>query len=260
MLKTQKEKRESQRLNYLEGRARRPYRRSAALNSSLTEESSASATRLAGVCNECYPILSWYADTFRGLTHQGSDLIRRKSIHPNPKRTDFTHYRDVKKQTDWLRQNVFDSMGNYLYCGVCVRSALGIGRQRIARQCQIKRLQSQQPLSQLTKTDVEEKHLAEFIVMPNGTETTFKTWWKTITPTQLVSIRVPHSRDGNAGKTSNSAKTTVMQDFLQFIDVNSQPNGRSQGSSGPTAYFQSLIQYRHRIWVPETMRNMQNAP
>ena len=150
--------------------------------------SSASATRLAGVCNECYPILSRYADTVRGLTHQGSDLIRCKSIHPNPKRTNFTHYRCVKKQNDWLRQSVFDSMGNYLYCGVCVHSALGIGRQRIARQLQIKRLQSQQPLSQMTKTNVEEKHLAEFVVMPDGTETSFKTWWKTITPTQLVSI------------------------------------------------------------------------
>ena len=30
---------------------------------------------------------------------------------------------------------------------------------------------------------------------------------------------------------------SVMQDFLQFADVNCQPNGRSQGSSGPTAYF-----------------------
>ncbi len=107
----------------------------------------------------------------------------------------------------------------------------------MARQRQIKRLQSQQPLSQMTKTDVEEKRLAEYVVMPDGTETSFKTWWKTITPSQLVSVRLPHSRHGNAGKTSNSAKTTVMQDFLQFVDVNSQPNGRSDGSSGPTAYF-----------------------
>ena len=30
---------------------------------------------------------------------------------------------------------------------------------------------------------------------------------------------------------------SVMQDFLQFADVNCQPSGRSQGSSGPTAYF-----------------------
>ena len=178
----------------------------AALNSSVTEESSASATRLAGVCNECYPILSQYADTFRGLTCQGGYLIRRKSIHPIPKWTDFTCYRDVKKQNDWLSENVFDSMGNYLYCGACVRSALGIRRQRIARQRQIKRLQSQQLLSQMTKTDVEEKCLAEFVVMPDSTETSFKTWWKTISLTQLVSIRVPHSRHGNAGKTSNSAK------------------------------------------------------
>jgi len=103
---------------------------------------------------------------------------------------------------------VFDSMGNYLYCGACVRSALGIGRQRIACQRQIKQLQSQQLLSQMTKTNVEEKCLAEFVIMPDGTEKSFKTWWKTITATQLVSVRVPHSKHGIAGKTSNSAKTS----------------------------------------------------
>ena len=39
------------------------------------------------------------------------------------------------------------------------------------------------------------------------------------------------------GKTSHSAKMSVMQDFLQFVDINSQPNGRSADSTGPTHYF-----------------------
>ena len=39
------------------------------------------------------------------------------------------------------------------------------------------------------------------------------------------------------GKVSNSsAKRCSMNDF-QFVDVNSQPNGRSADSTGPTFYF-----------------------
>ena len=48
---------------------------------------------------------------------------------------------------------------------------------------------------------------------------------------------MPYEQHGNAGKVSNSAKTTVRQDFIEFVDINSQPNGRSADSSGPTAYF-----------------------
>ena len=47
----------------------------------------------------------------------------------------------------------------------------------------------------------------------------------------IVRVRYPHERHGNAGKTSHSAKTSVMQDFLQFVDLNSQPNGRSADST-----------------------------
>ena len=38
------------------------------------------------------------------------------------------------------------------------------------------------------------------------------------------------------GKESNSAKSSVMADFLKFVDANSQPNGRSADSHGPTHY------------------------
>ena len=46
-------------------------------------------------------------------------------------------------------------------------------------------------------------------------------------------------RHGLAGKTSNSAKVSVMDNFLSFVDAVSQPNGRSENSYGPTSYFLS---------------------
>ena len=34
----------------------------------------------------------------------------------------------------------------------------------------------------------------------------------------------------------NSAKTSVLQDFLKFVDINNQPNGQLADSTGPTHY------------------------
>ena len=53
----------------------------------------------------------------------------------------------------------------------------------------------------------------------------------------MIQVRVRCERHGNAGKVSNLAKTTVHQDFIEFVDINTQPNGRSADSSGPTSYF-----------------------
>ena len=52
-----------------------------------------------------------------------------------------------------------------------------------------------------------------------------------------MDVRYPHARHGNAAKTSHSAKTSVMDDFLTFVDLNSQANGRSTDPSGPIFYF-----------------------
>ena len=133
---TRKERREQQRARYLEGRARHPYKHTPALNRSLTEDSSSSAS--SGVCAQCRPILSRYKATFKGMVHQGTTLKKQKCINPNPKRTNSTPYRDVKRQNEWLRSNVFDSMGNYLYCSACICAALDISKQRLARQRHMK--------------------------------------------------------------------------------------------------------------------------
>lgn len=50
-------------------------------------------------------------------------------------------------------------------------------------------------------------------------------------------VRYLHQRHGNAGKQSNLAKTSTMNDFMSFVDCNCQPNGRTAESHGPTYYF-----------------------
>ena len=75
--------------------------------------------------------------------------------------------------------------------------------------------------------------------MPDSEESSFKTWWESLPELAVISVRYPYTSHGNAGKRSNSAKVTVLNDFLAFVDANSQPNGRSADSSGPTHYFVS---------------------
>ena len=221
--------------HYLEGTARRPYTHTPGLKKSLSL--SPNGTNSQQVCVQCHPILSRYSEVFRGLIHQGTELKKRKHQNPNSKHSDRPVYRDLKRQNEWLRGNIFDSMGNYLYCCNCISIALGISKQRLANQRRIKREQSHEPIVEMTKAEVEEKRLGDYVIMPEGIETAFHAWWRYVPVDTGVKVRYPHERHGNAGKTSHSAKTAVMQDFLQFVDINSQPNGRSADSSGPTYYF-----------------------
>lgn len=56
-----------------------------------------------------------------------------------------------------------------------------------------------------------------------------------------VEVCYPHQHHGNARRPSNSSKPRVREDFLNFVDCNVQPNGRSVDSSGPTRYFVSTF-------------------
>jgi len=89
----------------------------------------------------------------------------------------------------------------------------------------------------MLKSEVEERPLGDFGVMPQGVEASFKTWWRGLLPASKVEVRYPHERHGNAGRVSNSAKAGTREQFLQFVDLNTQPKGRSADSTGPTMYF-----------------------
>jgi len=89
----------------------------------------------------------------------------------------------------------------------------------------------------MTKAEVEDKRLGQYVLMPDGLGSSFKDWWRSVDPSHTVEVKNPVGRHGNAGKVSHSAKTEIKEKFLEFVDANSQPNGRSADSSGPTFYF-----------------------
>ena len=172
MPKTRKERKKAAKTNYLAGKARKSYTHGSTLNSSLEEDAEQpgpSGVRDA-VCAKYRPRRSHYSVSFKGLIHQGSELKKRKHLNPHPKRPDTIHYRNVKSQNDWICENLFDPMGNYLFCCACIRISLGISRQRIARQRAIKRKQSEEPLRTMTKVEVEKERVSDYVVMPASRE------------------------------------------------------------------------------------------
>ncbi len=132
---------------------------------------------------------------------------------------------------------MFDSLGNYLYCSNCIRAAFGISPARLARLRNVKRKECSSPTTNMTKFEVEEKRLGNCVIMPDRLDCAFKNWWRSLEPTHNVKVKTPHGRHGNDGKVSHSAKTTVREKYLEFVDANSQPNGRSGDSSGLILYF-----------------------
>ncbi len=155
---------------------------------------------MSRVCSRCNPILSRYTDVLKGLVHQGTELRKRKHVNPNPKRANAIPYWDVKRQNEWLLSNVFDSMGNYLYCQACIIAAFGISKQRWIRQRNFKWLSSQQPVVDMTKEAVEEQRLGEFVIMPAGNETAFMTWWRSLSSSATVQVDTPMRDTGMLGK------------------------------------------------------------
>lgn len=88
----------------------------------------------------------------------------------------------------------------------------------------------------MSKKEVIEKNLTDFVLSEDDT-LTFGAWWKTLDDDDMVEVQYPHERHGLAGRTSNHAKQVVMEQFLEFVDLNSQPNGRQASSYSAQFFF-----------------------
>ena len=113
-----KKRRLSRYENYIHGTARGVYQ----LRSKDLETAMDLSPTVKGVCSTCASGLAGIASGFKKLKHEGTELKKRKTkMLTHPERE---HYRDINAQNEWLRGNVFDSMGNYLFCHSCIRRHL----------------------------------------------------------------------------------------------------------------------------------------
>ena len=138
-----------------------------------------------------------------------------------------------------MPESLFDGYGKYLYCSSCIGRVLGIHKAQLARLRYIKVSQCRQPIRRMTKKEVAEKKLQDFVLHP-GLDTSpvgISVWWKRLKDTDDVEVKYPYERHRLAGWPSNKSKSAVRSAFLTFVDANSHPNGRQTGSYSPHFFF-----------------------
>jgi len=199
----------------------------------------------------CIPYCLGMLKFSKSLAHHGTQLRKCQHVNPYPKRADAIPQGDMKTQNEWLVSNVFNSLGNYLYCQPCSVAAFGVSRQRLAHLRKVKQEMYYHLAVDMTKEEVEEQRLGEFVIMPTGTVEEFAIWWRGLGGSTVVQD-TPMLDMGMLARCHS--KTSVLQDFLSFIDNNSQPNGRSQDSSAlRTTFSQSSQLCRLPRLAPHTM-------
>ena len=208
---------------FLNGKARRPYilRKDIAigLKRSLNEDTVDDLSS-ESFCT-CKENLGKFSEKFKNL------------LHPS-KASDQTKSKNFKQQNKWLLENIFDSHGNYLYCFACIKKILGVGGDRLNRLREIKRQQVNMPIIRIPKDQVPAERIGDIILPEN--ETNLLSWWVKLEDNCIVELRSPPKL--HRGK-SNNSKEHILPRFLDFIDINSQPNGRRVGSHGPLFYLNS---------------------
>ena len=102
-------------------------------------------------------------------------------------------------QNRWLRDNIMDCHGNYLFCLDCIVATLGVHTERLHKQRLIKQKQEHQPIVQMTKKEVIEKQLEDYVLHEDESVHTFSAWWREIGEDDVVEVQYPHERHGLAG-------------------------------------------------------------
>ena len=85
------------------------------------------------------------------------------------------------------------------------RASLKISKQRTAHQMAVEQQESQKPLRDMTKAEVEEQCLSAYVVIPAALEVAFKEWWQALKSSDVIRMQYPHACHGNTGRKSNSS-------------------------------------------------------
>ena len=208
---------------YLNGEARRPYilREDIArgLEARIHENIEAlSESSISSSCI-CQQTLGQFSDMFKNMLHTGRKLVNRASIQ-QPK-TASKRYRNITQQNKWLLENVFDSYGNYIFCFSCIKNILEVGGKRLHRLRDIKRQQVHAATIHMRKHQVARERICD--VVPPVHATNVLAWWMSLEDDSVVELRSPPKLHRG---TSHYRKEELLPRFLDFIDHNSQSNGR----------------------------------
>jgi len=216
--------------SFLDGESRKPYILREDIANGLTNRVTQENNN-KDICI-CQETLGQFSEMFKSMTYTAKNSI--KNLLTKTENTEKKDHQDRSKQNQWLIDNVFDSYGNYLYCFSCIKKILGIGGTRLHRLREIKRQQANAPIIKMRKDQVSMTQIRDIILPTN--EVDILSWWTSLDEQSTVELRVPPKL--HTGK-SNYHKEEILSCFLEFIDNNSQPNGRRVGSHGALHFLNS---------------------
>jgi len=221
---------------FLNGEARQPYVLREDISRGLKDQRNnclggESSSSNASPCT-CQAVLGKFAGTFKSMRSTGRKLVNRASIQ-QPK-TANKKYRDINQQNKWLLENVFDPYGNYVFCFHCIKNILEVSGNRLHRLREIKRQQAAAPTIKVRVDQISAEQTCD--VIPPETVTNVLVWWANLEDSSIIEL---HTAEKLHHGKSNKHKEDLLVRFLEFIDHNSQPNGRRVGSHGPLFFLSS---------------------
>lgn len=168
------------------------------LNRSISDQTSSSSDVIVPSkkkklqCVVCPPILAKLSKVYDSLgMHSPNVLQKRKRCYPSPKKSTCQPYRNLVQQNQWVRDNLFDAQGNYVYCKSCILECINIHSERLVHQRKIKYNLSQCPIVSMTKKDVVEQRLEKWVVASEGVDCGFKQYWKSLKDESEVLVKYP---------------------------------------------------------------------
>ncbi|MCP4337032.1 MAG: hypothetical protein GY679_04275 [Mycoplasma sp.] len=173
-----------------------------------------------------------FADMFKNMFRSDRKLNNQASAEqPKPKNR---KHRNINQQNKRLPENIFDSYGNCIYCLSCIKKILRVGGDRLSRLRKIKRQQVSTPVIRVRKDQVPAERICDAVLPVN--ETNISDRRMNLKDSSITELRSPPKL--HCGK-SNNNKEELLPRFLNFIDNNSQSDGRRIGSHGPLFFLSS---------------------
>ena len=220
----------------LEGSMRSAYVLKDSLTKALAEEDDdkenvVPETEKTCICSKCHPGLEALREQFENITHSYSTELQRKRSGSGTK----YKCRNILKENEFLRNNVFDACGNYVFCFQCILSCFKVGSQRLTRQHKLKQDLIHETLLEVQKSNLKPRQIQHVLTPDNSAP---EKYLKSLSDTDIVLVLnvVTH---GLQGRVSNSAKATTKEHFKTFVKNHSTPSGRPTGTPGAKFYYLS---------------------
>ena len=79
-----------------------------------------------------------------------------------------------------------DGQGNLLFCQQCIIACFGVQSERLHAQRVIKQKQNNQPVLMMTKNNVQEQRVEQYVLHSFEDMQTFSKWWKGLDTPEVI--------------------------------------------------------------------------